>query len=180
MAGFWFMNANARERIADCLKSEPAGRIISEEELRELRAHFPDGKFGELIFLLREGTLLVCLDYLKNASDAVMEVGGAIGFIGLICQKKIGIQRYVSIEANPRTIEMHPQWPAVANNYQLFADLFQRGFRVAAQEDETFVFLKDAARRVPKLLSGENVRLPEQGVIERSRPEQAAAAGGLR
>ena len=59
MARFWFMNATARDRITDCLNSEPEGRIISEAELKELGAHFPDGKFGELIFLLREGTLLV-------------------------------------------------------------------------------------------------------------------------
>src|ERR1051326_8878856 len=35
----------------------------------------------------------MCLDFL-NANDAVLEIGGAIGFIGLICQKKVGIRNY--------------------------------------------------------------------------------------
>ena len=220
----------------------------------------------------------MCLEHLKP-SDAVMEIGGAIGFIGLVCQKKIGIEKYVSIEANPRTleilkrnyalngcaphaihcalasndgqidlevgsdfwdnsviegksadgrktmtvpaatfqtlfrsipfrvnvliidiegaeqfidfaqlpeeiekiiIEMHPQWTGIAKKYQLFADLFQRGFRVAAQEDETFVFLKDGFRRVPRLLNGESARLSEQEAAPRGREPQAAAAGGAR
>jgi len=29
------------------------------EELKRLRAHFPDNQFGELIFLVREGVLIV-------------------------------------------------------------------------------------------------------------------------
>lgn len=39
-----------------------------------------------------------------NADDTVLEVGGAIGFIGLLCQKKLGIKRYTTIEANPNTV----------------------------------------------------------------------------
>jgi FkbM family methyltransferase len=38
--------------------------------------------------------------------DAVIEIGGAIGFIGLLCQKKLGIEHYYSFEANPRTVEI--------------------------------------------------------------------------
>ena len=37
--------------------------------------------------------------------DAVLEVGGAIGFIGLFCQTRIGITRYTTVEANPGTVE---------------------------------------------------------------------------
>jgi hypothetical protein len=33
----------------------------------------------------------MCCDFL-TASDAVVEIGGAIGFIGLLCQRKIGIE----------------------------------------------------------------------------------------
>ena len=47
----------------------------------------------------------MCLDFL-DANDSVLEIGGAIGFIGLICQKKIGIQNYFSFEANPRTYQI--------------------------------------------------------------------------
>jgi len=38
--------------------------------------------------------------------DAVLEIGGAIGFIGLFCQIRLGITRYTTVEANPNTFEM--------------------------------------------------------------------------
>jgi len=38
-----------------------------------------------------------------TASDAVLEVGGAIGFIGLFCQCRLGITLYTTVEANPET-----------------------------------------------------------------------------
>jgi FkbM family methyltransferase len=54
----------------------------------------------------------MCFDFLKP-DDSVVEVGGAIGFIGLICQKKVGISRYACFEANPRTYEI------LKRNYEL-------------------------------------------------------------
>jgi FkbM family methyltransferase len=56
----------------------------------------------------------MCFDFLKP-SDSVLEVGGAIGFIGLICQKQIGIKSYTCFEANPRTCEI------LKRNYDLNA-----------------------------------------------------------
>ena len=47
----------------------------------------------------------MCLDFL-DVSDSVLEIGGAIGFISLLCQKIIGIKDYSCFEANPRTFEM--------------------------------------------------------------------------
>lgn len=47
----------------------------------------------------------MCFDFL-DANDSVLEIGGAIGFISLICQKKIGIKNYACFEANPRTYEL--------------------------------------------------------------------------
>ena len=41
-----------------------------------------------------------------SPNDSVLEIGGAIGFIGLFCQKKIGIKHYITVEANPQTVEM--------------------------------------------------------------------------
>jgi len=38
--------------------------------------------------------------------DTVLEVGGAIGFIGLFCQTRLGITRYTTVEANPNTVEL--------------------------------------------------------------------------
>jgi FkbM family methyltransferase len=54
----------------------------------------------------------MCFDYLSS-DDSVLEIGGAIGFIGLICQKKLGIQKYASFEANPKTFEI------LKRNYEL-------------------------------------------------------------
>ena len=54
----------------------------------------------------------MCFDYL-TPNDSVLEIGGAIGFIGLICQKKIGIKNYFCFEANPRTYEI------LKKNYEL-------------------------------------------------------------
>ena len=59
MARFWFLNAPARELISYCLKQVSQGRILPDEELQELRTFFPNGYFGELIFLVQEGVLIV-------------------------------------------------------------------------------------------------------------------------
>jgi len=59
MARFWFFNANARRSIVEKLQQVQQGRIISEPELKELRCHFPDDYFGELIFLVKESVLIV-------------------------------------------------------------------------------------------------------------------------
>src|SRR5882724_11567619 len=59
MARFWFFNEPAREEITAALKTVPQGRILPEAELKAMRAHFSDGYFGELIFLVNEGVLIV-------------------------------------------------------------------------------------------------------------------------
>ncbi len=38
--------------------------------------------------------------------DAVLEVGGAIGFVGLFCQNRLGITHYTTVEANPNTVAL--------------------------------------------------------------------------
>lgn len=59
MARFWFKNDRAREAITRSLASEPLGRILSDSELAGMRALFEDRYFGELIFLVQEGVLIV-------------------------------------------------------------------------------------------------------------------------
>ena len=59
MARFWFFNDAARTRITEALREEPKGRIVPDSELREMHALFEDRYFGELIFLVREGVLIV-------------------------------------------------------------------------------------------------------------------------
>ena len=54
----------------------------------------------------------MCRDFLTK-DDSVIELGAAIGFIGMICQKQIGITQYASFEANPKTAEI------LKRNYEL-------------------------------------------------------------
>jgi predicted AlkP superfamily pyrophosphatase or phosphodiesterase len=59
MARFWFLRDGVREQIAAALERVPQGRIIPDSELDQMHALFPDRAFGELIFLMREGVLIV-------------------------------------------------------------------------------------------------------------------------
>ena len=59
MARFWFFHPDARRLVTDCLRAAPAGRILPDEELAQLGTLFPDRYFGELIFLVDEGVLIV-------------------------------------------------------------------------------------------------------------------------
>jgi hypothetical protein len=58
MARFWFFNDRARWKVTECLKNVREGRIVDDEELKQLGAFFPDRYFGELIFLVKEGVLI--------------------------------------------------------------------------------------------------------------------------
>ncbi len=62
MARFWFFHDRARNLISNVLESVPQGRILPKSELVELGVYFPDAYFGELIFLVREGVLIVPSD----------------------------------------------------------------------------------------------------------------------
>ena len=59
MARFWFFNENAQKLVTDCLDRIPQGRVLPDSELAELGALFTDRYFGELIFLVKEGVLIV-------------------------------------------------------------------------------------------------------------------------
>ena len=59
MARFWFFNDNARKLIHEALGKVPEGRVMPDDELKHYRTLFPDRKFGETIFLMREGVLIV-------------------------------------------------------------------------------------------------------------------------
>jgi len=62
MVRFWFFNDRARTQVTRLLAAVPQGRIISDEELKEMGTFFPDHRFGELIFLVKEGVLIVPSD----------------------------------------------------------------------------------------------------------------------
>lgn len=59
MGRFWFHNTAARERITALLEQVPEGRILPPEELKRLGCDFEGDQFGELIFLVEAGTLIV-------------------------------------------------------------------------------------------------------------------------
>jgi hypothetical protein len=59
MARFWFFNDGARRRIVEALRHVRQGRIVPDKELARLHCLFPDRYFGELIFLVKEGVLIV-------------------------------------------------------------------------------------------------------------------------
>jgi hypothetical protein len=58
MARFWFKDEKLREDVTAFLRHCPAGRILADTELKELRVFFPDHRYGELIFLMNPGTLV--------------------------------------------------------------------------------------------------------------------------
>lgn len=59
MARFWFFNERARGIIEEALRQVREGSILPDAELERLQCLFPDRYFGELIFLAREGVLIV-------------------------------------------------------------------------------------------------------------------------
>jgi hypothetical protein len=59
MARFWFFNERARRVVTNCLEKVTQGRIVPDEELAKMGTLFPDRYFGELIFLVQEGVLIV-------------------------------------------------------------------------------------------------------------------------
>lgn len=59
MARFWFRNERAKALISEALTQVLQGRILPDEELASMKVLFPDRYFGELIFLVQEGVLIV-------------------------------------------------------------------------------------------------------------------------
>jgi hypothetical protein len=59
MARFWFFNEKARREITTCFDGLFEGDILNDANLADLGALFPDRYFGELIFLVDEGVLIV-------------------------------------------------------------------------------------------------------------------------
>ena len=63
MARFWFFTERGRQAIVDLLGGLSCGRILTDEELRQLGIFFPDRRYGETIFLLDPGLLLSHSDF---------------------------------------------------------------------------------------------------------------------
>jgi len=63
MARFWFFSSRGRRAITERLASIPCGRILGDDELRDLGILFPDRRYGELVFLLEPGWLIGGSDF---------------------------------------------------------------------------------------------------------------------
>jgi predicted AlkP superfamily pyrophosphatase or phosphodiesterase len=59
MARFWFFHEQARQQISQALNDVPQGRIVPDSELEQMHTLFADRYFGQLIFLVKEGVLIV-------------------------------------------------------------------------------------------------------------------------
>lgn len=59
MARFWFHTPAAREKTAGALAGMSAGTVLDDAYLRSEGVLFDDRRYGELIFLMRPGTLIV-------------------------------------------------------------------------------------------------------------------------
>lgn len=59
MARFWFLTDTALSLITSALGEVECGKILQQGELEELGCDFEGDRFGELIFLLNPGTIIV-------------------------------------------------------------------------------------------------------------------------
>ncbi len=59
MARFWFFSDRARNEVMSFLGEQEYGRILHEQELADLGCAFREQEYGEVIFLLHEGRILV-------------------------------------------------------------------------------------------------------------------------
>ncbi len=71
MARFWFLKDPARERVAEALRAEPRGEILSEERLAGYGCDFADRGYGELFFLMNPG-VLICPSFMGETPLAGM------------------------------------------------------------------------------------------------------------
>lgn len=59
MARFWFFNQKAKVLIYKYLSRLEWGRILTEEEMKELGVYFEDSMYGECIFLMNPATIIL-------------------------------------------------------------------------------------------------------------------------
>ena len=58
MARFWIFDAHARGALTALLEDHPCGTLMSERELQRLGVSFDDGRYYDLLFLMKPGVLL--------------------------------------------------------------------------------------------------------------------------
>ena len=63
MARFWFFSDRGRTSIVSMLGKLRCGRVLPDDELRQLGIWFPGRRYGEVIFLLHPGWLIAHSDF---------------------------------------------------------------------------------------------------------------------
>ncbi|MGD1047838.1 MAG: alkaline phosphatase family protein [Candidatus Krumholzibacteriaceae bacterium] len=58
MARFRIRSERSREVIGKYLGGQPSGRLLSSDEMRRLGVAFPDGRFGDIVFLADPGVVI--------------------------------------------------------------------------------------------------------------------------
>jgi hypothetical protein len=59
MARFKVISSRARAALGELLRDQPSGHVMSPEEMEHLGVAFPDGRFGDLIFLADPGVIIL-------------------------------------------------------------------------------------------------------------------------
>ena len=59
MARFWFSHDDARAEVVDALATLDCGAMLTDDDLRSEGVHFEDHRFGELVFLMKPGVLVL-------------------------------------------------------------------------------------------------------------------------
>ncbi|MBU1568069.1 MAG: alkaline phosphatase family protein [Proteobacteria bacterium] len=58
MARFWSKSPQVLDKIRNILADCSAGDLLIDKTLKEMRVFFPDGRYGQVIFLMKPGTLI--------------------------------------------------------------------------------------------------------------------------
>lgn len=59
MARFWFFNPKAKNAILNFLKKKNCGRVLTKEELKKFGVNFENNMYGEVIFLMDTGSVII-------------------------------------------------------------------------------------------------------------------------
>jgi hypothetical protein len=59
MGRFWFTSERARREITEALGSLDCGSVLSDDDLKREGIHFEDRRFGEVVFLMNPGVLVL-------------------------------------------------------------------------------------------------------------------------
>lgn len=59
MARFKINSARSRDALGKLLRDQPSGHLMSPDEMESLGVAFPDGRFGDLVFLADPGVLIL-------------------------------------------------------------------------------------------------------------------------